>query len=118
MTDEELIEELQNAESFMVQYKAVAERVAFELAKRKSMAVFGVEGGYTGDLGCWEAGADTICLHITDSMSGKHFTRPEGDKIYYQSNSELSDKSHDFEKVWYEKMQEAGIVSIWLTGHH
>lgn len=118
MTDEEIIEELQTAESFMVQYRAVVERVAHELAKRKSMAVFGVEGGYSGDIGCWEAGADTICLHITDLMSDKHFSYHEGNKHFYKSDSKLSDKSHDFEKIWTAKMAEAGITNIWLTGHH
>ena len=66
MDDKEIVAAYKQCKQLLDEYKKIAQPLAEELAKRKSMYVFGKPGGYQGDLGCWEAGMDTICLHLTD----------------------------------------------------
>ncbi len=99
---------LKQADEKLAGYKVIAQKVAAELAKRKSMYVFGKEGGYRGDLGCWEAGADVICLHIEDEFRGESYKE-------YQEKSEK--KAYDFEGEWVRKVLEANIHNVFISGH-
>lgn len=83
MTDEELRNLLTQADALLRQYTEVAKMAGRELARRHSLAV-GAE--YEGQLGCYTAGLDTICLH----RSGKDLIK-RPDK--YSLN--LSFKSRD-----------------------
>lgn len=107
MTDEEILENLKKADAFLEEYKKLAKPVAEELAQRKSMAVFGKPGLYTGNLGCWESGIDFICLHITDEghaeLGARHVDDPRMDKV------------REFEDEWAKR---AKPRHVYIGGHY
>ena len=107
MTDLEIIEKLKEANALLEKYKEVVKPVAIELARLKSLAVYGREGCYLGELGCFESGADCICLHIKDDARGENW---EADRPFH-------DKAMNFDMEWSRKAHEAGIQNVYISGH-
>ncbi len=97
--DKEIVEKLKLADAALGQYRSLIEPVAKELAKRKSRFVYRKDTAYIGQLGCYEAGVDTICLHISDQYS-KH-----GEKNLK--------KALDFQDKWSKK---AKLKNIKISG--
>ena len=108
MTDDEIIAKLKEGQDLLSKYKEVVAPVAEELAKRKSLFVFGKEGGYSGDLGCFESGPNVICLHITPEFQGS---------TYGEYQKAAGDRPYDFDLEWSKKAVDAGIVGIHIDGH-
>lgn len=109
MTDAEILNELKKADLLLSEYKKIAQPIAEELARRKSLFVFGKEGGYRGHLGCQEIGLNSLCLHIEDEFRGKTYEE-------YQTKAE--DRAYDFELEWSRKVHDAGIETVHVTGHY
>lgn len=107
MTDDEIISGLKKADALLEEYKKVVQPIAEELARQKSIAVYGKEDCYSGDLGCWEAGCDCVCLHIKDHARGKT----------WKEDRPFHDKAIDFDIMWSRKSGEAGIKHVHITGH-
>ena len=107
MTDEELFAKLKEADRLLGEYRKIAEPLALELAKRKSLFVFGKEGAYRGHLGCHEYGIDALCLHIEHEFMGASHDE-------YQAKAE--DRAYDFELEWSRKAMAAGIENVHVTG--
>jgi hypothetical protein len=108
MTDEEIIETLKKADALLEEYKKIIQPAADELAKRKSIAIYGKEDCYNGDLGCWEVGCNTVCLHIKDQNRGET----------WEEDRPLHDKAIDFDIMWSRKADEAGIKHVHISGHY
>lgn len=108
MTDDEIIAKLKEADALLAKYREIVGPVADELAKKKSIFVFGKEGGYSGDLGCFEAGPNVICLHITPEFRGA---------TYGEYQKAAGDRPYDFEFDWSHKVDAAGIRGIYISGH-
>ena len=64
--------------------------------------LFGKIGCYRGHLGCFEEGADTICLHIEGKAQGK---------TYREFEKKAGDRPFDFMMVWTRKLDQAGILA-------
>ena len=105
MTEEEILEKLKEADRFLEAYKKAVLPVAEELARQKSIAVYGKEGCYNGELGCYESGCDAVCLHIKEM--GENW---EADQPFHE-------KAIDWEMAWSRKAHESGIKHIYITGH-
>ncbi len=112
MKDEEIVEALQKGDRLMAEYKAALQPVLDELANRKSMHVFGEPGHYRGEFGCFEEGAESLCLHIKDL---EEVFPEDPDKRDYQKTQALARKANEFEDEW---RQRAAMKELWLTGHH
>lgn len=107
MTEQELLGALIKADVLLAEYERVVKPVAEELARLKSLAIYGKEGCYSGDLGCWEEGINTVCLHIEDHARGQTL---EEDRPFH-------DKAIDFGFEWSRKAQDAGVRRIHISGH-
>lgn len=107
MTDQEILEGLKKADAFLEEYKKTIQPIAEELARQKSIAVYGKEDCYKGDLGCWESGCDAVCLHIKDEARGEDW---EADRPFH-------DKAFEWEHAWHNKAAEVGIRHVYITGH-
>lgn len=107
MTDEEVLAQLKEADRLLAEYKKIAEPLAKELAKRKSIFVFGKEDGYRGHLGCQESGINTLCLHIQPDFMGEHYSD-------YRDKAE--ERPYDFEMEWARKTRDAGIEHLYISG--
>lgn len=108
MTDEQVLEGLKKADHLLAQYRAQVEPIAAELAKKKSIFVFGNESSYSGDLGCFESGINSVCLHIVAGARGPDYKD-------YQRRAE--DRAYDFENTWNIRLMEAGIKHVSVIGH-
>jgi len=112
MTDDEIIAAFKRADELMAEYMKTIHPAAVELARRKSEVVFGRPDLYDGQLGCFEAGKDCVCLHITN----------EGMEIVHKAGGMVGgahhDKAMDFEYGWGRKLDTAGIQRIHLSGHY
>jgi hypothetical protein len=104
MTDEEIIDRIRKADAFLGLYEDVLHPVLEELARQKSLAVYKVEGKYTGELGCYEAGADVICIHLRDGIPLPSFGDPSHGIRY------------EWEQQWRDKLTAAGIHRVLLSG--
>lgn len=109
MTDDEIFAKLKEGQDLLSKYKEVVAPVAEELAKRKSLFVFGKEGAYTGDLGCFEEGLNSICLHITPEFHGRN---------YKEYQAVAGERPYDFDYEWSKKAVEAGVVGIHISGYY
>jgi len=107
LSEVEILSALKEADQLLERYVAIVTPVAEELARQKSLAVYGREGCYSGDLGCWEEGKDTICLHIKDEARGKSSA---GDEPFHG-------KAIDFNREWGDKATAAGIHHVQISGH-
>jgi hypothetical protein len=108
MTDEELLASLKKADDLLGQYKEAIKPAAAELARRKSEAVYGKEGGYEGRLGCFEMGDNTLCLHLSDAFRQETFSE---DKKFH-------DAALNFDHLWFHKAMDAGIKNIHISGFY
>jgi hypothetical protein len=107
----ELIQPVADARDHLLEvYKELIQPVADALAELKSKAVYGKKGCYSGDLGCWEAGINTICLHIKDHARGKRFSRDRDEKRW--------EKIFRFERPWIRQLQKAGVKHLHIDGHY
>lgn len=111
MTDDKIIAALKRGNDLLKEYEEIMKPVAKELAHRKSMMVFGTIGGYSGDLGCWEAGIDLICLHLADEF------RNHPDHLDRYSRLEARDRTMDFEDMWRRKAEKEKVFKIHISGH-
>ena len=109
MTDDEIIAALKEADALLTKYREMVAPIAAELAKQKSLFVFSKEGGYRGELGCYESGPNVICLHIEDAFRGKTYTE-------YLEKAET--RAYDFDFEWGNKVGHAGIQGIFISGHY
>lgn len=107
MTEQEILEGLKKADALLAEYKQTIQPIAEELARQKSIVVYGKEDCYNGALGCYESGCDAVCLHIKDEVRGKTW---EDDRLHH-------DKAIDFGMMWDRKAAEAGVKHIYITGH-
>lgn len=96
MNDKDLVSGMKRCKKLLDEYAKAVRPLAEEMAKRKSIHVFGKPGGYDGDLGCWEEGIDTICLHLTDEVGRDLMDKAGGidpDKnLLYKKSKEFQDK--------------------------
>lgn len=96
MNDKELVAGMKRCKKLLDEYRRVATPLAKEMAKRKSMFVFGKPDGYRGELGCWEEGVDTICLHLTDEVGRDLMDEAGGvdpdSNPFYKKSKEFQDK--------------------------
>jgi hypothetical protein len=104
MTDGELLSILKKADDLLGQYKEAVQPAADELARRKSIKVYGKKGAYAGKLGCQESGSDTVCLHLNEPFR-KNMLR-------------LEDKAITFDLRWFRKAMKAGIKHIHISGFY
>jgi hypothetical protein len=102
MTDKEIIDGLKEADACLQQYVKIVRLIAVELAIQKSEVVWGNTTSYDGDLGCYESGIDTICLH-----SAQDPISHDKDKMH---------KAFEFDTSWYDRIRKAGIKHISITG--
>lgn len=103
-----IMADLKEADLILGKYKIIAQRAANELAKLKSFYVFGRLGGYRGHLGCFEAGVNTICLHIQNKFMGKS---------YLEFERKTGNRPIDFVVEWSRRLYEAGIRNLGVDGH-
>ena|SRR3990167_9237043 len=61
MNDQELKKELKELDSLLDIYLRRIKPIAIELAERKSKYT---RRSYDGNIGCWETGIETLCMHI------------------------------------------------------
>jgi hypothetical protein len=101
--EKEMLEQLKNADVLLEEYIRTVRVVAEELARRKSLAIWGDATTYAGRLGCYEEGIDTICLHNTCR-----------DKT---NDSDKHHKAIEFDLMWYDKVRAAGIKNIMIQGY-
>lgn len=73
MNSEQMKSKLKEADELLSKYVKLVKPVAKELAIRKSR-LNNKKFKYTGELGCWEMGVDSICLHIVGTKC------PNGDE--------------------------------------
>ncbi len=104
MTEEEIIEEAKKADALMKEYCKIAGRISRELAVMKSRFVDGSDNSYNGELGCHETGPNNLCLHRAEGWLGRH-------------DSKL-DRAYDFQFAWQKKFTEAGVTSVYVSGHY
>jgi hypothetical protein len=101
--EKEMLEQLKKADALLEEYIQTVRPVAAELARRKSLAVWGNEITYSGRLGCYEEGLNTICLHnICDA------TTRDRDNHH---------KAIEFDIMWDGKARAAGIKNISIQGY-
>lgn len=108
MNEKQIFEGLQKAQMLLVAYEETVKPIAEELARLKSLAVYGKEGCYSGDLGCWSTGINEICLHLKEAARGKSF---EADKVYHE-------KAVEFEALWTQKTDQAGVRKVYVSGYY
>jgi len=108
IVERRILELLRSADGLLGMYKVIAQQAANELARLKSYYVFGKLGGYKGELGCYEEGSDTICLHIQDSFRGK---------TYIELEKRTGNRNFKFARAWAQKADRAGIRHIHIGGH-
>lgn len=106
MTDEELLAGLKKADNLFAQYKDAVQPYADELARRKSLAVFGKEDCYDGRLGCVDTGSESLCLHRKKLGQTWEEDRP------------FEEKAIDFDIEWAQRAVKAGINHISISGFH
>ena len=110
MTDAEILAGLKKADRLLAKYVKLAEPLAKELARKKSLFVFKKPGGYKGHLGCFEAGADTLCLHIENA---EEFLG----KTYSQYKKRAENRAYSFEHKWVRRVINHGIKNLGISGH-
>jgi hypothetical protein len=101
--EKEMLEQLKKADALLEEYIGTVRVVAAELARRKSLAVWGNATTYAGRLGCYEEGIDAICLHNI-----------------YDAKTRRRDKHHKaikFDRMWHDKIRAAGIKNISIQGY-
>lgn len=106
MTDEEIVQALKTADGLLEQYKATLRPVLDALANRKSVYVFGEPDHYRGEFGCFEEGADSLCIHIKDI-----------EEIYGLGTEEQGTRqkaAYRFEDEWREK---TSLKHVYIRGH-
>lgn len=106
--EREILAKLKEADGLLGQYRQAAQAIANDLAVLKSLYVFGRVGGYRGHLGCYEEGADKICLHIQPKFQGKS---------YRELERRIGSRPMDFEIAWARKANEAGVRFVCIGGH-
>ena len=111
MTEQEILERLKVADRHLTEYKELLKPVLEELAKRKSIHVFGKEGGYEGNFGCWEAGIDCLCLHIEDGFKPPRISDRDKYKKYMA-------RVRSFEDQWNDKTRKIDVKNIYICGHY
>lgn len=100
MTDDEIIKQASLASAHLRDYEATIRPVAEELARRKSILCYGETGHYVGELGCWDSGKNTICLHN------------KGDR----PPDALWSKALNWEDEWQARFHVAGVHNIHISG--
>ena len=108
MTDQEILRRIEYASKLLQLYAEVIQPAADELARRKSLYVFGEENRYFGHLGCWDEGINTVCLHITDE------TYEKVDAL----RDKVSEKAYEFEQEWRNILYERKVKKISLSGFY
>lgn len=106
MTDDELRALLEKADALLGEYEEVAEKAVAEIARRKSLAVYGDETSYRGHLGCYEMGVETLCAHLVDARI----------KELYEDTRRLS--SHESYEAEDELRKKFPTKHCWISGHH
>lgn len=107
MTDDEIRSGLVECEALLKRYKEFAKPIAEELARRQSLHVYKEEGRYSGDLGCYESGIDTICVHNIRPRD-VIFRKLESSEIIYRLTNSFRD---EIEKKFF-----ADLKNVRLTG--
>jgi uncharacterized protein (DUF2237 family) len=108
MTDAQIIRRLKRADKLLKKYKRLVHPVAKELAKKRSIDIFGVDGCCAGRVGCADTGVDSICMH----MRGDSYRFWE-----YVTNESSKKGAKCFLWKWREKMEKAGIKNISIVSH-
>lgn len=75
MTEDEIIACFIEGDKILQKYVEAVGQAAEDLAEIKSNELLGADGYYSGDLGCCEAGIDTICLHLRDYHNEANLVR-------------------------------------------
>lgn len=106
----EILGVLKYCDGLLETYKKTIQPAARELARRKSEYVFRKKGpvAYKGELGCWEVGISTVCLHIKPWALGKTYARFE---------KKVGNRPSKFEKLWGTRAAKAGIRNVRISGH-
>jgi hypothetical protein len=100
MGDQDIIDTVKKADALLTEYKLLLKPVAYELARRKSLEVYGEEGCYKGLFGCHEEGIQKICLHSVDPT---------------KQDAEL-DKAIAFEQKWHATLNKEGVKNVYVGG--
>lgn len=111
LSDKEVMDRLKECDELLAVYQEKIRPVANELARRKSEYVFKRKGrcGYRGELGCWEEGIDTVCLHIKDRENRKTLSALE---------DRVGNRPYVFQVKWLRKLAKAGIKNVHVGGHY
>ena len=102
MIDQEIIDTVKKADALLTEYKLLLKPVAYELARRKSLEVYGKEGCYKGLFGCHEEGIQKICLHSVEPT---------------KQDAQL-DKALYFEKKWSVTLNKEGVKHVYVGGYY
>jgi len=104
MSDQEIIETIKRADALLAEYMKILRPAADELARRKSLDVYGEEGRYRGDLGCHEEGIQKICLHSKGVLP----VTGEADHK----------KAISFDALWGKKLRDKGVEEVYVGGFY
>jgi hypothetical protein len=102
LSAEDILVAFKEADELLRRYKEVISPAIAELARLKGEVN---NLSYSGDLGCWEEGIDTVCLHI------KGEERPSFD-------SPGTRATYEWEHLWRDRLTAEGITNIHLQGHY
>lgn len=95
MTENEILEVLVQADAKLVEYKAIVEPILEEMARLKSLHMYGEEAKCGSHLGCYEEGIQVVCLH----------------PIFFLSKAE-SYRGYEFMDEWQAKLADRGAEII------
>lgn len=103
-TEEQIIEQLKEADRLLAEYRKIVEPVAKALARHLNELIHEGAPYYDGELGCWEEGIDSICCHVRDEAG--------------RDNDEgKSSRRYEWERQWWDKLRAAGVGNIHLSSH-
>lgn len=98
LTDKQIVERFRRADALLAEYEKLVLPAGKELARRKSLYVFKKPGKYRAELGCYEMGKDSVCLHL------------KGKPKYGRT----SDLAYAFGMLWNKRLEKVGVTRVFL----
>ena len=112
MTDDEILDRFRRADALLAEYRQVIQPAADELARQKSLAVFGRAGGYGGEIGCYETGCDFVCAHLADAAR-----EWPGSPYHERLGGTGAATAKRFDRCWQQRIVAAGVARVTVGGH-